>query len=119
MTKIKRMFSCPLGDTLEVFTGCWKPEIFWILRNGPMRFNELKREIVGVSKKMLTQQLRALQRDGLIIRNEYDEIPARVEYQTSELGRSLEPIFEHLRNWFEKNGANVIKERLKYDNNKK
>ena len=118
MAKTERIFSCPIGGTLEVFAGRWKPEILWQLKNGPMRFNQLLREVGGVSQKMLAQQLRELQRDGLVIRKQYEEIPASVEYTATELAHSLEPIFQLLEEWSNENAASVYAAREEYERDK-
>ncbi|MBT5186954.1 MAG: helix-turn-helix transcriptional regulator [Kordiimonadaceae bacterium] len=111
----EHVFSCPIGGTLEIIAGRWKPEIIWNLQDGPMRFNALKREIGHVSQKMLTQQLRELMRDGLITRTQYAEIPPRVEYQQTELAKSLKPVFAALIDWNTKHNSKVQKSRLKYE----
>jgi len=115
MANKEHVFSCPIGGTLAVFAGRWKPEILWHLKKGPMRFNQLLREIGGVSQKMLTQQLRELQRDGLIIRTQYEQIPPKVEYTATELTKSLEPIFKLLTKWGVKHDKEVHAAQKKYD----
>ncbi len=109
------IFHCPIGGTLEVIAGRWKPEIIWNLQEGPMRFNELKRRIGTVSQKMLTQQLRELIRDGLVIRTQFAEIPPRVEYEQTDLAKSLTPVFEALINWSDAHGGAVAQNRANYD----
>ncbi len=98
MNKNKHIFSCPIGETLEIIAGKWKPEILWHLIDHRMRFNQLQRAIGSVSQKMLTQQLRELQRDGLVERTQYEEIPPRVEYALTELADSLKPLFDSIVN---------------------
>lgn len=115
MTKQKHVFSCPIGGTLNVFAGRWKPEILWHLKTGHMRFNQLQRAIGDVSQKMLTQQLRELERDGLIKRTQYPEIPPRVEYEYTELANTLQPIFTALVKWNDKHNVAVIKAQKEYD----
>jgi len=119
MAKIKHSFSCPIGETLGMIAGRWKPEILWHLKSQVMRFNQLHRAIGGVSQKMLTQQLRELQRDGLIERKQYEEIPPRVEYSLTELADSLKPLFDSMVNWSNNNAEKIQKARLKYDQLKK
>ncbi|WP_069471956.1 winged helix-turn-helix transcriptional regulator [Candidatus Marithrix sp. Canyon 246] len=116
MTKKKHQFACPIRGTLNVFAGRWKSEILWHLKDGCMRFNQLQRSIGNVSQKMLTQQLRELERDGLVKRTQYPEIPPRVEYEYTDLANSLAPIFETLVEWSDKNYGAVSKARQKYDN---
>ena len=115
MNKNKHLFSCPIGETLEIIAGKWKPEILWHLIDHRMRFNQLQRAIGSVSQKMLTQQLRELQRDGLVERTQYEEIPPRVEYALTELADSLKPLFDSIVNWSEKHQEVIYKARSKYD----
>lgn len=76
-----------------------------------MRFNELKRNVPGISQRMLTLQLRELETDGLVSRHHYPEIPARVEYELTKLGQSVLPIFENLTTWWKINKSQVKKAR--------
>ncbi len=93
---------------MGVIAGKWKPAIIYALvTKGTLRFNELRRLIPRVSQRMLTQQLRDLERHGLVDRVLYPEIPPRVEYSVTRLGRSLHPIFKSVCNWAEKNFADV------------
>ena len=80
-----------------------------------MRFNQLLRAIGGVSQKMLTQQLRELQRDGLVNRIQYEEIPPRVEYSLTELDNSLNPLFDSIVHWNNAHAETIHNARLKYD----
>lgn len=111
----KQVFSCPIGGTLEVIAGRWKSEILWHLNDGPMRFNALQRKVGQVSQKMLSQQLRELQRDGMVTRTQYEEIPPRVEYALTEFSKTLGPIFKMMVDWSAENSGEVIKKRKKYD----
>ena len=79
-----------------------------------MRFNELRRNVPGITQRMLTRQLRELERDGLVARHQYAEVPARVEYELTELGRSILPVFVRLTEWWQKRGSNVERARRKY-----
>ena len=93
---------------MGVIAGKWKPAIIYALViKGTLRFNELRRLIPRVSQRMLTQQLRDLERHGLVHREFYPEIPPRVEYSVTKLGRSLHPIFRSVCNWAEKNFRDV------------
>ena len=93
---------------MGVIAGKWKPAIIYALvMKGTLRFNELRRLIPRVSQRMLTQQLRDLERHGLVHREFYPEIPPRVEYSVTKLGRSLHPIFRSVCNWAEKNFRDV------------
>ena len=84
-----------------------------------MRFNALQRSIGSVSQKMLTQQLRELERDGLVRRTQYPEIPPRVEYECTDLAKSLVPIFDVLEKWSDKHRADIIKAQRRYDRKSK
>src|SRR6187551_4014550 len=83
-------FTCGLDATLRVVAGKWKPLILYFLaQDGPTRYGELRRSIRDVSDKMLIQQLKELEADGLVKRNDYKEVPPRVDYALTPLGRSL------------------------------
>lgn len=99
------MESCPVTYTMSKIGGKWKPIILYLIDNGGNRFGILHRGIEGISKQMLTKQLRELEADGLIDRKIFAEIPPRVEYSITEKGRSLFPIIRSMREWGEKNLA--------------
>jgi DNA-binding HxlR family transcriptional regulator len=90
---------CPVTATLEVIGGKWKPLIIYYLRSGSKRFNELRRAIPGVTQRMLTAHLRELERDGIVERYVHAVIPPRVDYQLSDLGRSLTPMLDQMAKW--------------------
>ncbi|MFW2490623.1 winged helix-turn-helix transcriptional regulator [Clostridium chromiireducens] len=91
---------CPVKYTLEVIGGKWKLRILVkLLKNDVVRFNELKREIPGITNTMLSNSLRELEKDQLIIRNQYNEMPLRVEYELTNKGKSLLPLLYELYNW--------------------
>jgi DNA-binding HxlR family transcriptional regulator len=93
---------------MGVIAGKWKPAIIYALvMNGTLRFNDLRRVIPGVSQRMLTQQLRDLERHGIVKRVIYPEVPPRVEYSITRLGRSLHPIFKSICRWADKNFTDV------------
>ncbi len=93
---------------MGVIAGKWKPAIIYALvMKGTLRFSELRRLIPRVSQRMLTQQLRDLERHGLVDRVFYPEIPPRVEYSVTKLGRTLHPIFKSVCGWAERNFADV------------
>src|SRR6185436_2195108 len=93
----------PVEITLSVIGGKWKPVILYHLRKKTCRFNELRRLMPGVTHKMLAQQLNELERDNLIHREVFDEMPLRVEYSLTEFGRSLTPILEAMSRWGSEN----------------
>ena len=95
----KRMFSCGLEASLSVIGGKWKILIIWQLASRPRRFGELRRFVDGVTEKMLIQGLKELEKDGLVSRKDFREIPPRVEYSMTEYGRTLRPIAELMCDW--------------------
>lgn len=101
-----------LSPVLDVFAARWKAEILWHLRDGPRRFNELRRLVAPVSQKMLATQLRALERDGLVTRKQYAEVPARVEYSVTALGRSVYPVLEQVYQWWKRRWKQVERARV-------
>ena len=105
-----------MTDILNRIGDKWTVMVVGILsRNGTMRFNELKRTINGVSQRMLTLTLRNLERDGLVTRTIYPEIPPRVEYGLTELGRTLKKPIDSLWVWSEQHGQDVGIARANYD----
>ncbi|MCB8819065.1 winged helix-turn-helix transcriptional regulator [Microvirga rosea] len=94
---------CSVEATLNLIDGKWKIVILYKLLKGTLRFNEIRRLLPGVTQRMLTNQLRELEADGLITRTVYAQVPPRVEYNLSELGRSLEPILMAMKAWGDAN----------------
>ena len=92
---------CAVEVTLDLIDGKWKGVILFHLQNGTQRFGELRRLMPGITQRMLTKQLRALEDDVLILRKVYAEVPPRVEYRLSETGESLRPVIDTLRAWGE------------------
>ena len=86
-----------------MISGRWKLEILWLLSHGTHRFGELKRGLPGITQHMLTAQLRALEKDGLIKRTIYAEVPPRVEYEITPNARRLRPIFVEIVKWAQDN----------------
>ena len=93
--------ACPVEPTLTLIGDKWKVLILRDLMPGTKRFGELKKSIGTVSQKVLTAQLRAMEESGLVHREVYAEVPPRVEYSLTELGKSLKPILDSLRAWGE------------------
>ena len=85
----RRPYGCGLEAALAVVGGKWKPIVLWHLAGGPRRFGELRRLVTGISEKMLIQQLREMEADGIVARKDFREIPPRVEYSLTEFGVSL------------------------------
>ncbi len=90
---------CGMAYTLSLIGGRWKPCILWRLVNGKMRYNELRKSMPDVSERMLILQLRELEKDGLIRRIVYAEVPPRVEYELTQEGSSIKPVLESLSDW--------------------
>ena len=90
---------CSLVHAMNIIGGKWKPIIIYLLANGSLRFGKLLIFTPTISKKVLTEQLRELEEDGLIIRHRFKEIPPRVEYSLSEKGKSLLPVLKMLSKW--------------------
>lgn len=99
---IKSIRDTPFGYTLSIISGKWKMVImYWLIEQQPIRYNELHRKIGTISYRTLSQQLRELEEDGIIIRKEYPQIPPKVEYSLSTKGLSLMPILEEMCKWGE------------------
>ena len=90
---------CPVATTVQLIGNKWKLLILRNLLARPWRFNEMLRSIPGISQKVLTDNLRAMEKDGIIIRTVYPEVPPRVEYSLSELGDSMRPIIQAMESW--------------------
>jgi DNA-binding HxlR family transcriptional regulator len=108
MTKIRHSRldcnpGCSVEATISLIDGKWKCFILFHLLGGTLRFNELQRHLPEVTQRMLTNQLRELEADGLIVRKVYPQVPPKVEYSMSPLGRSLEPVLLKLKDWGDEN----------------
>lgn len=90
---------CPVAVTVQLIGSKWKLLILRNLLERPWRFNELKKSLAGISQKVLTDSLRSMEEDGLIIRTVYPEVPPHVEYSLSELGETIRPILNSLKEW--------------------
>jgi DNA-binding HxlR family transcriptional regulator len=91
----------PVNITLKVIGGKWKPLLMWLIAQKTMRFGELQKAMPGVTQKMLTQQLRELEVDGLLNRKIYPVVPPKVEYSLTEYGKTLKPVLASMANWGE------------------
>lgn len=92
---------CPVEGTLELIDGKWKGVVLYHLLSGTLRFNELRRHLKACTQRMLTNQLRELEADGLVHRKIYAQVPPKVEYSLTARGRSLEPVIRALKDWGE------------------
>jgi DNA-binding HxlR family transcriptional regulator len=100
-----KLDECPITHTLSFIGGKWKPLILHQLREGPLRPGELAKRIPEVTLKVLTQQLRELERDGIIIRKVFPVVPPHVEYDFSPFGQSLRPVLKALCLWGERHAS--------------
>ncbi|MCB0360079.1 MAG: helix-turn-helix transcriptional regulator [Bdellovibrionales bacterium] len=103
--------ACQIGLVLELIGGRWKGPIIYWLQDGTKRFGELRRLLDGITQRTLTTQLRELERNGLVTRTQYPEVPPRVEYQATDLCRSLVPLLDSMRAWAETYGDRIIRQR--------
>lgn len=95
----EELAECPVATTVALIGSKWKLLIIRNLLQRPWRFNELKRDLTGISQKVLTDSLRSMEEDGLITRTVYPEVPPRVEYALSDLGQTLKPILDSMVEW--------------------
>ena len=106
---------CPSREIVSRLAEKWTMLALTSLMDGPMRFGALRRQIEGVSQKMLTKTLRNLEQDGLITRTVYDEMPLRVEYNLTPLGQELAPLILSIKDWAEHNMAKILTHRDSHD----
>lgn len=99
-------YFCPVTATVSIIGGKWKPIILWILFQEKRRFSELKKNIPKITQKMLTQQLRELERDGIVHREVFPVIPPQVEYSLTLKGHTLAPILQAMETWGNTNMKN-------------
>lgn len=95
----RQAYGCGLEAALDIVGGKWKPIVLWNLMPGPRRFGELRRLVTGISEKMLIQQLREMEADGIVARKDYQEVPPRVEYSLTLFGVSLSEALRPLCDW--------------------
>ena len=99
MKKKQDLPECPVATTIELIGSKWKLLIIKLLLNKPYRFNELMKTLDGISQKVLTDSLRSMEKDGIITRTVYAEVPPKVEYALSKLGNSLKPLINDMAKW--------------------
>lgn len=102
-----KQYSCGLDAAVDVIGGKWKPLILWALHDGTRRFGELRRELPGISEKMLIQHLRELAADGIVHREVYRQVPPKVEYSLTEVGESLNAALLPLGDWGEEHMVRI------------
>lgn len=102
MKENKKKAHCAVDYAFQRIGGKYKGRILWVLRNGILRYGELNRAVVGITPKMLTQTLKELEADQLIVRKVYLEVPPKVEYSLTETGKELIPFISQMRSWGEK-----------------
>ncbi|WP_214408053.1 winged helix-turn-helix transcriptional regulator [Pseudonocardia lacus] len=108
--------ACPIAPVVDIVFSRWTTPILWVLHEyGRQRFVELARRITTITPKVLTQRLRQLERDGMVTRTQHAEVPPRVEYEITDLGRSLAPLFAGLAEWGAENLDRVHRARATYD----
>lgn len=107
MEATKKIPDCPVEMTLQLIGDKWKVLILRDLLTGTKRFNELMRSVNGITQKVLTSHLRAMERDGLLTRKVYPEVPPKVEYTLTETGLSLKPILDSMCIWGEQYKENL------------
>ncbi len=95
----EKLPACPVATTVQMIGSKWKLLIMRNLLQRPWRFNELKKDLEGISQKVLTDSLRSMEADGIITRTVYPEVPPRVEYALSDLGESMRPIMDAMEIW--------------------
>lgn len=96
---MSRNDGCPAELTLELLAGRWKPLVVYWLLKGERRFNQLQRDLGGVTHRTLSKTLKEMEADGLVARRDHGEIPPRVDYRLTGLGRSLEPVLAAMHDW--------------------
>jgi DNA-binding HxlR family transcriptional regulator len=106
---------CASRTVLDVIANKWTNLVVCALRGGPLRFGQLRRQLDGITQKMLTQTLRALERDGLVTRTLYPTIPPRVDYELTDLGRDAAGLFDGLIEWAQRHVAEISAARDRYD----
>ncbi|WP_154858487.1 winged helix-turn-helix transcriptional regulator [Cyclobacterium xiamenense] len=111
MKSIRITARCPIRTTLELVGGKWKLLILFQLVETPLRLSEMKKKIPDISEKMLIQELKTLVESGLAVRQNFGEVPPRVEYSLTEMGRAVLPLIEEMRNFAGRYEENLLKQR--------
>jgi DNA-binding HxlR family transcriptional regulator len=106
--------ACPVQRTIALVGDKWKILVFKALQHGALRFGQIQRHLEGVTPKVLTRQLRDLETDGFLTRKIYAEVPPRVEYELTDLGRGFLPVVEQLTTWAEAHATELMARREKY-----
>ena len=107
--------ACPSRTVLRHVVDRWTPLVVTVLADGPSRFGELRARVGGVTPKVLTQTLRSMERDGLVTRTQLPGVPPRVDYELTDLGRSLQAPIDALRTWIHAHSAQILAHRESYD----
>jgi len=107
--------ACPIVEVLDHVAGKWSIGIIVATAPGPIRFTELERAVEGISRRMLTLNLRKLERDGLLIRRIYPTVPPKVEYQLTDMARELYQYLAGLTDWARRHGTEIAAARAGYD----
>jgi DNA-binding HxlR family transcriptional regulator len=107
----KKSISCLVETTLAVIGGRWKVLILQQLFEGVKRFNELRRSLAGITHKMLAQQLREMEADGIVGRKVFPQIPPKVEYSLTPLGKTLRPVIDAMHDWADSHGDSLSRKR--------
>ncbi|WP_437807394.1 winged helix-turn-helix transcriptional regulator [Sorangium sp. So ce1078] len=105
MAKREQSDTCGLGAALDVIGGKWKATILWRLHARPLRFGELRRRVPGISEKILSEQLKEMEADGVVLREAFDEVPPRVAYSLTPAGASLNEAVHALAEWGTRHAA--------------
>lgn len=108
----EKVYISPIEAAIDVIGGKWKAQIYYALWYGPLRFSELSRSLPNITQRMLTNQLRELEHDGIINRKVYEQVPPRVEYSISEYGNTIKPILLDLYRW---GYMHIHEKNLKYE----
>ena len=107
--------ACPSRTVLEVLSSKWTLLVTGALRAGPQRFGALRRRLDGITQKMLSQTLRALERDGIVSRTVYPTVPPQVEYALTPLGQGVVALLDPIRVWAERHATDIVAARAAYD----